>query len=300
VSDFIINRVQMFLAEANKASVDVSDQLIEEFGEACKDAFRKQFTEERETEFRYRMSNVGRPLCQLQMEQSGAEAEAMPYNAKMRNLFGDLIEAAAITIMSASGLELKDIQKKTQYKFDDKYINGTMDVKIGDKIWDIKSASPWSFENKFGESGGFETLKNDDAFGYLAQGYLYGEGEKADFGGWIVINKSTGEWCSTEVPPEDISKKEIVDKAKESITALESKQEFKRCFSDVEESFYKKPTGNRVLGRECSFCPYKRPCWGDQLQYLPQQQSKSKNPKWVWYTQINNPRVDDENEQSEG
>ena len=57
----------MFLAEANKASVDVSDQLIEEFGEACKDAFRKQFTEERETEFRYRMSNVGRPLCQLQM-----------------------------------------------------------------------------------------------------------------------------------------------------------------------------------------------------------------------------------------
>ena len=128
---------------------------------------------------------------------------------------------------------------------------------------------------------------------------MYGEGEKADFGGWIVINKSTGEWCSTEVPPEDISKKEIVDKAKESITALESKQEFKRCFSDVEESFYKKPTGNRVLGRECSFCPYKRPCWGDQLQYLPQQQSKSKNPKWVWYTQINNPRVDDENEQSE-
>ena len=63
--------------------------------------------------------------------------------------------------------------------------------------------------------------------------------------------------------------------------------------------FYKKPTGNKVLGRECSFCPYKRPCWGNQLQYLPQQQSKGKSPKWFWYTQINNPRVDDENEQSE-
>ena len=37
-------RVQMFLAEANKASVEVSDELINEFGEACKEAFRKQFT----------------------------------------------------------------------------------------------------------------------------------------------------------------------------------------------------------------------------------------------------------------
>ena len=296
MSDFIINRVQMFLAEANKASVEVSDDLIEEFANACKDAFKKQFTEERETKFRYRMSNVGKPLCQLQMEQSGAEAEAMPYNAKMRNLFGDLIEAAAIIIMKASGVEVKDIQKKVQYKFDDKYINGTMDVKIGDKIYDIKSASPYSFENKFGENGGFDALKNDDPFGYLAQGYMYGEGAKSDFGGWIVINKSTGEWCTTEVPPEDSSKQEVINKAKENITALESNKEFKRCFTDVEEVFYKKPTGNRVLSRECSFCPYKKPCWSNQIQYLPQQQSKSKNPKWVWYTQLNNPRVDDENE----
>ena len=294
MSDFIINRVQMFLAEANKASVEVSDDLIEEFANACKDAFKKQFTEERETKFRYRMSNVGKPLCQLQMEQSGAEAEAMPYNAKMRNLFGDLIEAAAIIIMKASGVEVKDIQKKVQYKFDDKYINGTMDVKIGDKIYDIKSASPYSFENKFGENGGFDALKNDDPFGYLAQGYMYGEGAKSDFGGWIVINKSTGEWCTTEVPPENSSKHEVINKAKENITALESNKEFKRCFTDVEEVFYKKPTGNRVLSRECSFCPYKKPCWGNQIQYLPQQQSKSKNPKWVWYTELNNPRVDED------
>jgi hypothetical protein len=62
----------------------------------------------------------------------------------------------------------------------------------------------------------------------------------------------------------------------------------------VEEFFYKKPTGNRVLNVSCSFCPYKRPCWGNKIQYLPQQQSKSKNPKWVWYTEINNPRIDED------
>ena len=296
MSDFIINRVQMFLAEANKASVEISEELIDEFADACKDAFKKQFTDKRQTDFRYRMSNIGRPLCQLQMEKSGAEAEPMPYNAKMRNLFGDLIEAAAVTIMKASGIEVKDIQKKVNYKFDDKEINGTMDVKIGDKVWDIKSASPWSFTNKFGENGGFDAIKQDDAFGYVAQGYMYGEADKSDFGGWIVINKSTGEWCTTEVPPQDSAKEETINKVKDNINSLESDKEFKRCFNDTEELFYKKPTGNRVLNVQCSFCPYKKPCWGNQVQYLPQQQSKGKNPKWVWYTEINNPRVEDENE----
>ena len=294
MSDFIINRVQMFLAEANKASVEISDELIEEFGNACKDAFKKQFTEKRQKEFKYRMSNIGKPLCQLQMEKSGAEAEPMPYNAKMRNLFGDLIEASAITIMKASGIEVKDIQKKVKHKFKNSEISGTMDVKINNKIWDIKSASPYSFTNKFGESGGFDALKQDDAFGYIAQGYMYGEADKTEFGGWIVINKSTGEWCTTEVPPEDSSKKETIKKVESNIDKLESDSSFKKCFSDVEEFFYKKPTGNRVLNVSCSFCPYKRPCWGNQIQYLPQQQSKSKNPKWVWYTELNNPRVDED------
>jgi hypothetical protein len=294
VSDFIINRVQMFLAEANKASVKVPNKLIKEFGDACKDAFKKQFTGKRQKKFRYRMSNIGKPLCQLQMEKSGAEAETMPYNAKMRNLFGDLIEAAAITIMKASGIEVNDIQKKVVHKFENKEINGTIDVKIDGKIWDIKSASPYSFNNKFGENGGFDALKKDDAFGYIGQGYMYGEADKSDFGGWIVINKSTGEWCSTEVPPEDSSKKEAVKKAEDNIKKLESDSPFKRCFSDVEEFFYRKPTGNRILGTSCGFCPYKKPCWGNQIQYLPQQQSKGKNPKWIWYTQVNNPREDED------
>ena len=258
MSDFIINRVQMFLTEANKASVKVSDDLIEEFGNACKEAFKKQFTEERQKKFRYRMSNIGRPLCQLQMEKSGAEAEPMPYNAKMRNLFGDLIEASAITIMKASGIEVTDIQKKVTHKFEDKEINGTMDVKINNKVWDIKSASPWSFTHKFSEdSGGFESLKKDDAFGYIGQGYMYGVADKSDFGGWIVINKSTGEWCTTEVPAEDEAKDEAVKNAESNIKKLESDEPFKRCYSDTEEFFYKKPTGNRVLNFTCGFCPYK-------------------------------------------
>ena len=284
----------MFLAEANKASVEVSDELIEEFGNACKGAFKKQFTEKRKKDFSYRMSNIGKPLCQLQMEKNGAESDPLPYNFKMRNLFGDLIEASAITIMKASGIEVKDVQKKVKLKTEKEEISGTMDIKIGGKIWDIKSASPWSFTNKFGDNGGFDSVAKDDSFGYVSQGYMYGEADKSDFAGWIVVNKSTGEWCVTEPPKQNQDyKTNAITTAKNNINALHKNVPFKRCFDDVEEYFYKKPTGNRVLGFTCSFCPYKRACWGDKIQYLPQQQSKGKVPKYIWYTEVNNPRADE-------
>ena len=45
----------MFLAEANKASVEISDELNEEFGEACKSAFKKQFTDKRQENFSYQI-----------------------------------------------------------------------------------------------------------------------------------------------------------------------------------------------------------------------------------------------------
>ena len=292
----ILARVQMFLAEANKTSVEMSDKLIEEFGEACKTALKKQFTDKRKQEFSYRMSNIGKPLCQLQMEKKGIKGEGFPYNFKMRNLFGDLIEASAIAIMKASGIKVTDVQKKVTLKDNGDDINGTLDIKIGDKVWDIKSASPYAFENKFGDNGGFDTVVKDDTFGYVSQGYLYSEADKSKFGGWIVINKSTGEWCTTEAPDQNFEYRHTaLKKARDNIKALKEDKPFERCFEDVEELYYKKPTGNRTLGITCGFCPYKKPCWGDTIQYLPQQQSKGKNPRWLWYTEINNPK--DENQE---
>ena len=52
----ILNRVQLFLTEANKASVPISSTIVNEFGEACKQAFIKQFSEEREKEFQRRQA----------------------------------------------------------------------------------------------------------------------------------------------------------------------------------------------------------------------------------------------------
>ena len=299
MSNQILEKVQLFLKRATDDSVAVSEELVEEFGEMCKTAFRKQFTDKRNKTFRARMSNIGRPLCQLQMEKSNTEPEGQPYNNKMRNTFGDLIEALAVTIIRASGVKVDSVQKPVTFKFKNKKVHGTYDIEIGKSIYDIKSASPYAFEHKFGDEGGFNSIVRDDAFGYLSQGYLYSESEKKRFGGWIVINKSTGEWLVTETPTEDSKYKKIALKmAKDNLDTLDEGKPFRRCVSDIEETFRKVPTGNKVLGIVCSFCSYKFSCWGkDKLQYLPQQQSKGKSPKWTYYTEVNNPREMNENTQ---
>ena len=291
----ILLKVQQYLDSVSKGPVKLDKRLVQEFGEACKNALLKQFEEERRDKFELRMSNVGRPLCQLQMEAKGIKGEGQPYNVRMRNTFGDLIEALSIFVMKSAGVNIKNEQKKVEYKFDKYKIEGRQDVEIDEKIWDIKSASPYSFEKKFGEAGGFNEVVREDSFGYASQGFLYGESQSKEFGGWIAINKSTGEWTVCETPASvEEHKKAALTSAKKNYKALKEGKPFTRCYDDVEETFRSKPTGNRILGFVCSYCPYKLPCWGrDKLQLLPQQQSKGKNPKWVWYTEVKNPKKDE-------
>ena len=291
----ILLKVQKYLDKVSKSPAQVDKTLVEEFGEACKKALLKQFSETRSNKFEVRMSNAGRPLCQLQMEAKGIKGEGQPYNAKVRNTFGDIIEALALFIMKSAGVKIKNEQKQVKYKFNGEEIEGRQDVEIDEKVWDIKSASPYSFEKKFGEDGGFSEVVKDDTFGYASQGFLYAESQKKDFGGWIVINKSTGEWTVCETPKlVEPYKTNALTKAVDNIKALKEGVPFKRQYDAIEETFRGKPTGNKVLGLACSFCPYKLPCWGSKLQLLPQQQSKGKNPKWVWYTEVNNPKQEEE------
>ena len=274
----ILQKVQIYLDKASKSPV--------------------KFSKQRADKFHIRMSNAGRPTCQLQMEAKNVKGDGQSYNVKMRNTFGDMVEALAVFILKSSGVNITGEQKPVSYKFNGGSIDGTYDVKIKEnqeKIWDIKSASPYSFEHKFGEKGGFMELVKEDSFGYVPQGYLYSESEKVPFGGWIVINKSTGEWTVCETPlVDDEYKKEAIEKAHINYKTIKDDKPFKRCYTEIDETYRKKLTGNKVLGTVCSYCPYKVPCWGNNLQLLPQQQSQGKNPKWVWYTEVNNPREDND------
>ena len=197
--------VQDFLQKAGRGEIDSSrlEHLIEQFGEDCKAAMRKQFSSR--GDYRVRMSGVGRPLCQQQLEKQGNKQD-VAYNDIVRFATGDLLEAFAILVMRGAGLDVVAEQKKCSLELGGQTVNGTLDIILNvdgeEEVWDIKTASPWSFDNKFSGRGGYDVIKEDDPFGYVMQGHLYGESEGKRFGGWIVINKSTGEWDFVEAPRE--------------------------------------------------------------------------------------------------
>ena len=111
----ILHKVQTYLDKVSREPVVISDELVDAFGESCKAILRKQFSEERQSKFKPRISNIGRPLCQLQMEAKSIKGEGAPYNNKMRNTFGDLIEALSIFVMKSAGVEIKNEQKEVTH-----------------------------------------------------------------------------------------------------------------------------------------------------------------------------------------
>jgi hypothetical protein len=292
---YILACVQEYLNKSNKENVDMPDALIEEFGELAKAALRRKFKEPKQDKFTLRFSNVGRPLCQLQREAAGDKGSPPSYSDTFKMLLGDMTEALAVVIMKAAGVNVEATNERVGMKIGGIFLEGTYDAKIDGKIYDIKSASRWAFKHKFDS---YKSLKDDDTFGYVAQGYGYAEAVGAKFGGWIAINKETGEWAVTETPEyNDSERQDALNLIDSNIRAIKSDKAFAKCFDDEPEYFRKKETGNRILDITCSFCPYKRMCWPEAV-LKPQALSKAANPKMVWYTKYE--EVKEDNGKEEG
>ena len=108
-----------FLSKAANGGAEMPPHLIEEFGDLAKKAMEKQFSKKDIEEFRLRMSNIGRPLCQLQMQANGAEQEPQDYSFKMRMIIGDMLEAVLITLINQQFVCLPlfalDIARRQKY-----------------------------------------------------------------------------------------------------------------------------------------------------------------------------------------
>ena len=287
----ILAQVSSFLAKSAQATQPIPDKLIEEFADNCKQLLKKHFTEEHKDTFRMRMSNVGRPLCQLQMEAKGEKKEPLEPFEKMNLVYGDLVEALAIFVLKASGVKILAEQKKVVLDIGGIDLEGTLDLDIADEIYDLKSCSDYSFKHKFGPGNSFTELCKDDPFGYVGQLVCYAEAEEKPIGGWITINKNNGEWNVLEFPKEDYGVREkVLQETADKIVKLTGGAQFQRIFDDVPETFRKKATGNRYLDTTCSFCYFKEPCWG-KLEFVPQPASEAKNPKWYYYTKLNDTKI---------
>ena len=227
--------------------LNLSDDVIEEFGEKIKDAIRSWSSPHKQTSG-LRMSNIGRPARQLWFESRSEDKKTFSAPTLIKFLYGHVLEELVVLLVKLSGHSITDQQKEVSVDG----IIGHIDCKIDGEVVDIKTASNFAFK-KFREG----TLQNDDPFGYMAQLAGYEAAEGTSDGGFLAINKESGEL--TLYRPGPFSKPNITARISSMKDYLKLDELPPRCYPDVPEG----KSGNRRLGTSCSYCPYKYDCWSD-------------------------------------
>jgi len=269
--------LHQYMEDAVQGKTEMSDETIKQVSSDIAEALKKQFgSGKKRGDFKLRMSNVGRPTCQLWYEKNKPEvALPLPTTFVMNMMLGDIVEAVFKGLLKEAGVKYEEPEHVT-LELDGTSVNGTYDIVVNGAVDDVKSASDWSYRNKF-ES--YETLANGDGFGYVGQlaGYAKASGKKV--GGWWVVNKANGRFKYVPASGLDLDK-EIAKIQKTADTVKENK--FERCFQPVPEKFRGKETGNKVLNDGCKFCSYRFDCW-DGLTERPAVMSKAKVPPTTAY-----------------
>ena len=272
--------LHQYLDNATKGKSSMSKETIKQVSKDIEETLSRQFgSRTKRDKFKLRMSNVGRPSCQLWFEKNKPEkALPRPTTFVMNMMIGDIIEAIFKGLLKEAGVKYEN-SDKVKLDLDGTHIEGTYVLVINDAVDDIKSASNWSYINKFDS---FEKLKESDGFGYIAQlaGYAKASNKKA--GGWWVVNKANGDF--KYVPATSLDIEQECTNIKNTISKIEDNK-FERCFEPIDETFRGKPTGNKILNDGCIFCAFRCECW-ESLQDLPSLVSQAQTKKIVPYISI--------------
>ena len=272
--------IHSFLQNVMLGKASMNKATINRVAKDVKDALGRQFSGRGKKDFKLRMSNIGRKKCQLWFDKNEPEnkiAESPFFIINM--ILGDIVEAVFKGLLRASDVKFGDSEQVTLQIEDDK-IDGTYDLVINGKVDDVKSSSPWSYENKFKD---FETLQGKDSFGYVSQLVGYAKAKGVPVGGWWVVNKANGNFKYVSANGVDVDSE--LKKIKETIDYINNDEPFERCYEPVEETYYGKPSGNLKLGIECILCSYREKCW-DDLKVLPSMVSRSATPPLINYVYL--------------
>jgi hypothetical protein len=269
--------INQYLEDATSGKSTMSEETVQQIGNDVMDAMRRQFGGGKgRDEFRLRMSNIGKPTCQLWFAKNKPE-EALPKPTTfvMNMLLGDIVEAAFKGIIKEAGYPYEDKDNFVTLQLGDAMIKGSYDIVVDGAMDDVKSASDWSYRNKF-ES--YDTLQKSDPFGYVGQlaGYAKASGKKV--GGWWVVNKANGN--IKYVPADGLDLDEQLAKLEKTVEIV-NENKFERCFAPVPETFRGVPSGNTVLNDSCKFCDFRFSCF--DIEELPSKVSKAKTLPIVAY-----------------
>ena len=242
-----INKLLTNLGDGKK--LEVSDEQLNKFVQNIKDALVDWANPVKQDKSSLRMSILGRPLRQLWYDKhKPIKREKSNPSLQLKFLYGHLLEVLVLFFVKLSGHKLDSQQKEVTVSG----IKGHMDCKIDGEGVDIKTASSFAFK-KFLEG----TLHDDDPFGYMAQLSGYETAEGTNEGGFLAMNKESGELALYQPGP--LVKINIKDKIKSIRSAADLDKPPARCYNTIPEA----KRGNMRLPRQCVYCPYKMECHSD-------------------------------------
>ena len=251
--DTLVEDIQTVLKEGIKDE-NIPEGTFEVSGSRLSDLLRSRLSaSEREDKRGLRMSNIGKPCNrQLWYSVNGYEKEELSASARLKFLYGDILEEVLLLLAELSGHKVEGRQDVQSIAG----IEGHRDAVIDGVVVDTKSASTYSFK-KFEE----HRLHEDDPFGYVEQiqGYIHsGQDDPVvtdkDRGAFLVIDKTLGNLCL------DIHKRR-------DNPPIEKVYEFKKDMVSREEPPARKyspepegKSGNMKLPMPCSYCDFKKSC----------------------------------------
>ena len=268
---------------ADGEHIDLDEDTIEQFGESMKEILYNWSHPEPRGKSTLRMSNIGKKERQLWFDmKTEGTPERMPPSLFIKFLYGHLLEEIVLFLIKLSGHAVTSEQKEVTVSG----IKGHMDCVIDGEVVDIKTASGFAFK-KFKDG----TLAENDIFGYLAQLAGYEAAEGTSNGGFLALNKESGELALYK--PDNFDKPNIKKKIKDVKAAVKLDKPPNLCYNPIPDG----KSGNMQLPRESVYCRHKFECHKDSnegkglrvfkysngLRYLTQ---TPKPPKVIEVTQV--------------
>lgn len=234
---------------ADGEHIDLDEDTIEQFGESMKEILYNWSHPEPRGKSTLRMSNIGKKERQLWFDmKTEGTPERMSPSLFIKFLYGHLLEEIVLFLIKLSGHTVTNEQKEVTVSG----IKGHMDCVIDGEVVDIKTASGFAFK-KFKDG----TLAENDIFGYMAQLAGYEAAEGTSNGGFLALNKESGELALYK--PDNFDKPNIKKKIKDVKAAVKLDKPPNLCYNPIPDG----KSGNMQLPRECVYCRHKFECHKD-------------------------------------
>jgi len=233
--------------ESSPSAKDL-DIFLDEVRDAVISLFDRRDSSDKGENSILRFSALGKKNRQLwyRAHLEDASDHSLPYDTQLKFTYGHILESLLLLLVKTAGYDVSHIQQ--EYEMDG--VKGHIDCKINGIIVDCKSASDYGFQ-KFKKG---DLL--DDPFGYMHQlaAYVQADGTQSE-GGFLVINKTTGEVCYMNVHDLELpNARNRIAEVKEIIT---SKEPPERCYAPSTA----KKDGKQYLKTGCVYCDFKETCW---------------------------------------